>query len=114
MSSNYNANTNFLGSTAGETSNPRQKLSIMLIAQLLHNNANPNRPLNYQGFPLNHPGYLDNEKKTKLVSIIRSSTISDQYRFGSSINNFYIKHTYNYPVITPEIIGTVLEVESLS
>ena len=113
MSSTSSFNTNLRNDTRNDTDNNRQRLSIILIAQLLHNNASTS-PLNYQGFPLNHAGYLDNEKKARLVSILRYSNISDQYRFGSSVGNFYIKNTYRFPVVTPEIIGTVLEAESLS
>ena len=113
MSSNTSFNTSY-NNVTDQINSRRQKLGPILLAQLLHNNGNPDRPLNYQNFPIDHPGHLNSEKKMRLVSIIRSSSISDQYRYGSSVGNFYIKSTYRYPNITPEIIGTVLEAESLS
>ena len=114
MSSNANINTEYINSLTSESDRHRQKLSVILLNQLMHNNNNPNRPINYQSFSSNHPGYLDTEKKTRLVSIVRSSSIADQYRYGSSVTNFYIKNSYRYPTVTPEIIGTVIEVESRS
>ena len=99
---------------ANEPDNRRYHLSNKLLSQLLHNNANSGQHLNYKNFPSNHTGYLNLEERMRLVSIVRSSIIADQYRYGSSIGNFYIKNTYHHPIITPDIIGIVLHAESVS
>lgn len=112
MSNNSNYNSRITHILTGEPYNPGDKIGHLLMAQLIHNNNNPNRPLNYQGFTSNHPGHLNTEKKIRLVSIIRSSSISDQYRYGSSIANFYIKDTNDFPAVTTEMIGIVLAAET--
>ena len=108
--SNYNSRTTHI--LRSEPNNPGDKIGHLLIMQLIHNNANPNRPQNYQGFTSNHPAHLNTEKKIRLVSIIRSSRISDQYRYGSSVTNFYIKNTNDFPIVTTSIIGVVLAAET--
>ena len=94
--------------------NRNNKIAHKLLAQSLHNIDNPDFPLNYQNFPTDHPGYLDTDSKTRLVSMIRFSTIAYKYRFGSSLPNFYVKNTNNYPVVTSDMIGVVLAAESVT
>lgn len=101
-----------LRSAADEINNPRSDLTGKLLAQLIHNNNNT--PLTYQNFPSDHPGHLSLHKQTILVSIIRSSSIADEFRYGSSLGKFYIKNTHRHPTVTPEMIGVVLEAESSS
>lgn len=100
--------------TADEPSNNRYIITHKLVAQLGHNNENPRQPLNYKDFPSNHPGYLNLEQRIRLVSIIRSSIMADEFRFGSSLGTFYIKNTYKKPFATPEMIGVVIHGESIS
>ena len=99
---------------ANESNDPNFDLTGKLVAQLLHNNENPQQPCTYVNFASNHSGHLDLERRIKLVSIIRSSTLADKYKFGSSLGIFYIKNTYRYPSVTPEMIGAVMSAESTS
>jgi len=96
-----------------ESDNRRYDLTGILVAQFLHN-ANSGQPRTYVNFPSDHPGHLNLERRNRFVSIIRSSSLADQYRFGSSLGNLYIKNTYRHPIITPEMIGVVLNAEASS
>ena len=87
-------------------------LTSKLLSQLLHNINNSEQTLNYMSFPSDHPGHLNLQSRTRLVSIIRSSGLADQYRFGSSSGTMYIKNSYRYPDVTSEMIGVVLSAES--
>jgi hypothetical protein len=87
-------------------------LSSRLLAQLLYNNENPRQPRTYVSFPPDHPGHLNLEKQIRFVNIIKSSSLSDQYRYGSALGKMYIKKTYSHPATTPEMIGAVLAVET--
>jgi hypothetical protein len=87
-------------------------LSGRLLNQLTHNNDNPNEPRNYLNFPPDHPGHLDLERQIKLVNIIKSSTIADQYRFGAAFGKMYIKKTYKHPFTSPEMVGVVIAAET--
>ena len=88
-------------------------LTGKLLSQFLHNN-DYGQSLSYTSFPSNHPGHLDLQRRIRFVSIIRSSILADQYRFGSSLGTFYIKNTYRHPIITSEMIGVVMSEESVS
>jgi hypothetical protein len=96
---------------ANEPANSNTELTNKLIKQLIHNSSNPRQVLTYNNFPVNHPGYLSSELRMKLVSIMRSSILADQYRYGSSIGTIYIKNTYRNPTVTPEMAGVVLSAE---
>lgn len=111
MSDNSSYNTGLTSVSTGYFHNSGDSLTVLLLIQLNHNAANPGRPLNYQNFPSNHMGHLNTEKKMKLVSIMRLSNKSDQFRFGSSVTNFYIKGTNDYPTVTNDIIVTVMPAE---
>jgi hypothetical protein len=112
--SNNRSNLNLTHRVIISSYDPREKIGDKLLAQLIHNNENPNLPLNYQNFPLNHHGYLKADNKSRLVSIIRSSNIADRYKFGSSICNFYDKNTNQFPVVTTDMISVVLAAETIS
>jgi hypothetical protein len=112
--SNNRSNLNLTHRVIISSYDPREKIGDKLLAQLIHNNENPNLPLNYQNFPLNHHGYLKADNKSRLVSIIRSSNIADRYKFGSSICNFYDKKTNQFPVVTTDMISVVLAAETIS
>ncbi len=112
MTTNYGSNDlSFTHNVANEPDNHRPDLTSKLIAQLLHNNANSRQPRTYLNFPSDHPGHLNLEGRIGIVSSIRSSSLADNYRFGSSIGNLYIKNTYRHPIITAEMIGVVLSAE---
>jgi hypothetical protein len=95
---------------ANESNNPRSDLTSKLLAQLIHNNNYV--PLTYRNFPSDHPGHLNLERQIRFVSIIRSSSIADEFRFGSSLGKFYVKNTNRHPTITTEMVGIVLRAES--
>ena len=114
MSNNSTSNNRYLTNVGNETDNSNYRLSNILLAQILHNNANPTQPLTYVNFPINHFGHLNLEKQIRLVSILRSSFLADQYRFGTSLGKFYVKNTYRHPSITPEMVGVVLSAEAVS
>ena len=97
--------------TISNPSNRDIELSVRLIRQVVHNQNNPNRRLNYQSFPEDHGGHLTTELRIKLVSILRSSMLAGNYRYGSSIGTIYIANTYRYPEVTPEMAGVVLSAE---
>lgn len=100
---------------ANEGNNPETpRLHNKLLAQFIHNTANPGQPLNYMSFPSSHLGHLNIEERVRLVSILRSSIIADQFRYGSSIGTLYIKNTYRYPTTSPEMIGVVMHAASVS
>jgi hypothetical protein len=99
-------------SETNEPANSNTELTDKLLEQFIHNSSNPGQVLTYNNFPENHPGYLSSELRIKLVSIIRSSIIADQYRYGSSIGTMYIKNTYRKPTVTTEMAGVVLIAES--
>lgn len=111
MSNTYSYNSGLISVSTGDTYNPGVSLTELLLNQLQHNNTNPGRPVNYQNFPSNHLGHFNTEKKMKLVSIMRLTDTSDQYRFGSSVTNFYIKGTNDFPTVTPSMVGTVMAAE---
>lgn len=94
-----------------ESGNSSTKLTNKLLSQLIHNSNNSVQPLTYQNFPTNHPGYLDLSLRIKLVSIMRSSILADQYRYGSSVGTIYIKNSNDHPTVTPEMAGVVLSAE---
>ena len=98
---------------ANEPDRPKCELTGKLLAQLLHNNAHSIQPLTYLNFPSDHPGYLNLEARIRFVSIIRSSSLANEYRFGSSLGNIYIKNTYRHPIITTDMVAVVLSRESL-
>jgi hypothetical protein len=112
-SDNTNATkeTIYLG-TVNEHYDPHLELSRKLVRQVVHNQNNPNQRLNYQSFPEGHDGYLTLELRKRLVSILRSSVLADQYRFGSSVGTIYLRGTYKRPEATPEMAGVVFSVES--
>jgi hypothetical protein len=87
-------------------------LTSKLLRQLIHNTNNSRQVYTYNNFPLNHPGHLNLELRIKLVSIMRSSILADQFRYGSSSGIIYIKNTYRHPIVTPEMAGVVLSAES--
>jgi hypothetical protein len=97
---------------ANEPANSNMELTDKLLEQFIHNSSNPGQVLTYNNFPENHPGHLSSELRIKLVSIVRSSSIADQYRYGSSIGTMYIKNTYRKPTVTTEMAGVVLIAES--
>lgn len=97
---------------ANEPNNSSFELTRILVAQLLHNNADPSRPRSYNNFPQGHPGHLDLQKRIRLVSIIRSSCIADNYRYGSASGTMYVKYTYRNPTTSPDMIGVVISVEA--
>jgi len=111
MSNNSSYNSGLISVSTGDTYNPGVSLTSLLLHQLDHNNTTPGRPVNYQNFPSNHPGHLNTEKKMKLVSIMRLTDRSGQYRFGSSVTNFYIKGTNDFPTVDDTMIGNVMSVE---
>jgi hypothetical protein len=111
MSSNASFNNVFMTTTSTYNYNPSQKIAPILLAQLLHNN-DAERALNYKSFPVNSEGYLDAQARTRLVSIIRASPLAHKFRFGSSVETFYIKGTNSYPIVTDEMIGVVLGAET--
>jgi hypothetical protein len=99
-------------SKANEPANSNTELTDKLLEQFIYNSSNPGQVLTYSNFPENHPGYLSSELRIKLVSIIRSSILADQYRYGSSVGTMYIKNTYRKPAVTTEMAGVVLIAES--
>lgn len=110
-----NSKHNPIDLTQSETNDPANsntELTDKLLEQFIHNSSNPGQVLTYNNFPENHPGYLSSELRIKLVSIIRSSILADQYRYGSSIGTMYIKNTYRKPTVTTEMAGVVLIAES--
>jgi hypothetical protein len=96
---------------ATESSNSNTELTSKLLRQLIHNSNNPRQDLTYNNFPVNHPGHLSLELRMKLVSIMRSSILADQYRYGSSMGTIYIKNTYRHTTVTPEMAGVVMSAE---
>jgi hypothetical protein len=106
MSNNSNSDDILIRMT-DERNRLRSDLTHRLYAQLTHNNSNPGQPLNYLNFPSDHPGHLDLERRTRLVSILRSSAMNNNYRFGSSLGIIYIKNTNRYPDTSPEMFVTV-------
>lgn len=88
------------------------RLHQKLLAQILHNN-NTVQPLTYNNFPSGHAGHLNLEEQIRLVSLIRSSFIADQFKYGSSIGTFYIKNTYRYPITSPGMLGVVMALTSV-
>ena len=96
---------------ATESSNSNTELTSKLLRQLIHNSNNPRQVLTYNNFPVNHPGHLSLELRMKLVSIMRSSILADQYRYGSSMGTIYIKNTYRHTAVTPEMAGVVMSAE---
>lgn len=114
MSNGSISNDMALTHNVANESNPRSDLTLRLLAQLLYNNANPEQPRTYMHFPSDHSGHLNLEHRIRFVSIIRSSNLADNYRFGSSLGTIYMKNTYRYPIITASMIGAVLQAESAS
>ena len=112
MNNNSRFNVQIPYDLENESDSPRHDLTRRLLAQLLHNNDNNTQPRTYVSFPLGHPGHLDLERRIRFVSIIRSSHLADNYRFGSSFGSLYVKNTYRYPTVTPEMVGVVLRAES--
>lgn len=112
MANNSRSSNISIDNVVNEPNNRSNDLILRLFAQISHNLANPTRPLTYVNFPSTHPGYLNLEQRTRFVSIIRTSSLADQYRFGSSIGNLYIKNTNRHPVVTAEMIGEVIAAES--
>lgn len=106
--------TSFNDDVKSSPSNRKYDLTGILVAQLLHNNANYKKPLDYMNFPSDHPGHLNIEKRIRFVSILRDSILADEYRFGSSISHMYIKKTIRHPKVTPEMIGVILHAESIT
>lgn len=109
-----NSRSNNISSThnvENEHHNPRCDLTSKLLAQLIHNNGNTGQPLTYLSFPSNHPGYLNLEARIRFVSIIRSSSLADRYRFGSSLGTLYIRGTHDHPHVSSDMIGVVLNAE---
>lgn len=98
--------------TVNKHYDPDLELSRRLLRQVIHNQNNPNRPLNYQSFPEDHDGHLTIQLKEKLVSILRSSVLADNYRFGTSVGTIYLRGTYRRPQVTPEMAGVVYSIES--
>lgn len=90
------------------------ELTTRLIIQLRHNIDNPGCTLTYNRFPENHPGHLRLELRSKLVYILRTSMLSDQYKFGCTIGTIYKRGTYSYPEVSPEMAGVVLSAEERS
>lgn len=107
-------NTSLTQNKTNEPDNSKYDLSGRLLAQLLDNNVNYKNPRNYLNFPLDHPGHLNFEKQVKLVDILKSSAIADQYRFGCTVGKFYIKKTQRHPNISADMIGVVLRAESMT
>jgi hypothetical protein len=97
-----------------ERNHSNNELSSRLIAQLMANNANNRNKRNYINFPSDHPGHLNLERQIRLVEIIRSSSLADEYRFGSTLGKIYVKNTYRHPIISVDVIGLVLYAESVS
>lgn len=91
---------------------PNLELSRRLIRQVIHNQNNPNERLNYRSFPDDHGGHLTPELKTKLASILRTTYLANFYSFGTSEGIIYVRGTYRYPKVTPEMAGIVLSIES--
>ena len=109
-----NSRSNPIDLTQNETNesdNSNTELTSKLLKQLIHNSNNPRQVLTYNNFPENHPGHLSLELRIKLVSIMRSSILADQYRYGSSVGTIYIKNTYRHTTVTPEMAGVVLSAE---
>jgi len=96
-----------------ERNRSNSELSSRLIAQLLDNNTNYMNKRNYINFPSDHPGHLNLERQIRLVEIIRSSSLADNYRFGSTLGKIYVKNTYRHPIISVDVIGLVLHAESV-
>lgn len=113
MANNSRSNTiDLTQNEANEPANSNTDLTDKLLEQFIHNSSNPGQVLTYNNFPENHPGYLSLELRIKLVSIMRSSILADQYRYGSSLGTMYIKNTYRKPTVTTEMAGVVLIAES--
>ncbi|MCZ6924202.1 MAG: hypothetical protein O7D30_01485 [Rickettsia endosymbiont of Ixodes persulcatus] len=98
-------------SVSNEPYNPKYDLSARLLAQHL-DNTNNTQPRTYLSFPSDHPGHLTLENQIRLVEVIRSSSIANQYRFGTSVGKLYVKNTYRHPITSSEMIGVVLLAES--
>jgi hypothetical protein len=111
MQNNSRSYTNYNHNETNVDGNSNMELTSKLIDQLTHNISNINQVLSYNNFPTDHSGYLSLELRTKLVSILRSSIIADQYKYGSSIGTIYVKNTYRHPAVTSEMIGVVMGVE---
>lgn len=114
MSNNSRHNDRFVtGTETNESDNSETpRLHNKLLAQVIHN-QNTRQPLTYNNFPSGHLGYLNLEERTRLVSLMRSSCMADQFRYGSSIGTFYIKGTHRYPITSPEMVGVVMSLTSV-
>ena len=114
MSNNSRSNDRSLtGTETNESDNSETpRLHVKLLAQVIHN-QNTGQPLTYNNFPSGHLGYLNLEERVRLISLMRSSLIADQFRYGSSIGIFYIKNTNRYPITSPEMVGVVMSLTSV-
>lgn len=111
MQNNHISDTNYNQNETNGNGNANPELTSKLIKQLIHNESNPGQVLTYNNFSEDHPGYLSLQQRTDLVSILRSSMLADQFRYGSSIGTLYVKNTYRHPTVTPEMAGVVLSAE---
>ena len=101
------------GSETNESDNSETpRLHNKLLAQVIHN-QNTGQPLTYNNFPTGHLGHLNLEERIRLVSLMRSSYMAGQFRYGSSIGVFYIKNSYRYPITSPEMVGVVMSLTSV-
>lgn len=96
-----------------DKANNQYKLTFKLNAQLLYNNTQSlNMRLAYNSFPDYHTGHLTFEDRKKLVDILSSCDLKDNYRFGSSLGMIYIKQTYRCPTTDTNMIAAVMVAES--
>ena len=109
MSNNsLSSNISITGNPVNVSGNRDNELAIKLLAQLSHNSLNSTRPLTYSSFPTDHVGYLNLDQRIRFVSIIRTSYFADQYRFGSSVGNMYVKNSNRHPIVTIDMVVEVM------
>ena len=83
-------------------------LARKLEHQIAYNQPRQSK-LPYNGFDSRNPGYLNINDKTRLCSILERYYGSDnaEYRFGSSLGQFYYKNTYRHPEASQSMVDIV-------